>query len=74
MRDRKRIIPFCNEIASFWQTYCPDFRFWQVICVILDYMPNDYLKHDPFYAEDNEWLLAIESAIKSAKKGIEKEE
>ena len=74
VRDIRRIYPFCNEIATFWQTYCPDLRFWQVICVILDNMPNDFMKQDPFYAEEKEWLSAIKAATKSRKKENEKDE
>ena len=54
MRDVKRIRKFCNEFATFWETYVPDMRFWQVLNVIAD-----GLQRDPFFLEENEWLTMI---------------
>ena len=68
MRDPNRIFPFCNIFASFWQTYYPDLRFWQVINVIALYFEDKHLRYDPFYAEEKDWRKAIELAIEDMKR------
>lgn len=62
MRDENRIFPFCNKLATFWQIYCPDLRFWQVINVIAPYFENKAFQKDPFYAEEKDWEKAIDLA------------
>lgn len=57
MRDVKRIHKFCNELATFWEAYVPDLRFWQVLSVIAD-----GLERDPFFLEENEWSALIHQA------------
>ena len=64
MRDSNRIFPFCNKFAAFWQTYIPDFRFWQAVKYVAGFMSNDYYKRDPFYAEESDWEQAIAAAEK----------
>ena len=67
MRDPKRISVFCSEFADFWQTYCPDLRFWQVIRVIAPYFEDKMFRIDPFYAEEEDWRKAIQKAKKFLK-------
>lgn len=62
MRDPKRISPFCIELAIFWQRFCPDLRFWQVIDVVAGHFENEYFRKDPFYAEEEDWKKAIDAA------------
>ena len=62
MRDPSRIVPLCDIFASFWQTYCPDLRFWQVISLITPYFENKSFCVDPFYAEEEDWYKAIQKA------------
>lgn len=57
MRDPKRIRKFCNQLAEFWETNCPDWRFGQLITNILRFSEMD--KHIPFYIEDDEMLEYI---------------
>lgn len=64
MRDPDRIWAFSNQFAAFWYTYCPDFRFWQVVNVITFFFENETFKHDPFYAEEEDWEKAIDLAAK----------
>ena len=52
MRDINRIYPIMNELTTIWTTYCPDWRFGQLIenfktCEQID---------DLFYMEDSEIL------------------
>lgn len=61
MRDPRRIRKFCNELASFWETYVPDMRFWQVIQVIAD-----GLNRDPFFLEESDWSKMIQDCKRKA--------
>lgn len=70
MRDPKRISIFCNEFANFWQTYCPDLRFWQVLGIIADHFENEYFRKDPFYAEEEDWQKAIQKTKKNFEKTL----
>ena len=64
MRDENRIFPFCNALAALWVELFPDLRFWQVVSVVAGNMESDYFKRDPFYAEEEDWLKAIEATRK----------
>lgn len=68
MRDPDRIWRFSNRFAAFWYTYCPDFRFWQVINIIASYFENKTFQRDPFYAEEEDWEKAIALAVKDFEK------
>ena len=48
MRDPKRIREFCNQLADIWESKCPDWRFGQLICNVID--------RDPFYIEDDKMM------------------
>ena len=64
MRDPNRVWAFSNKFAAFWNTYCPDLRFWQVINVVALFFDNKLLRNDPFYAEEKDWENAIDLAAK----------
>jgi len=68
MRDKNRIFPFCTTFATFWQTYVPNLRFEQVLFLLKSFFKNPSFRNDPFYAEDEDWLEAIEEAEKYIKK------
>lgn len=68
MRDPSRISIFCIEFAVFWQRFCPDLRFWQVIGVVAEYFDNSYFRRDPFYAEEKDWQNALKAATATFEK------
>ena len=51
MRDKKRIKNFCDELATIWESKCPDWRFGQMICNIFGEMVASE-KRDPFFPEE----------------------
>lgn len=62
MRDIKRIRKFCNELATIWETQCPDWRFSQLV---LNVMESDEMDNTmPFYVEDDEMMKFIKSFFK----------
>lgn len=62
MRDIKRIRKFCNELATIWETQCPDWRFSQLV---LNVMESDEMDNTmPFYVEDDEMMGFIKSFFK----------
>ena len=60
MRDPARIRKFCNQLATLWESRCPDWRFGQLI------MNTFCLPGNPevFYMEDSEIMSAIEKFFK----------
>ena len=68
MRNPDRIWKFTMQFSTFWYTYCPDLRFWQVIQVIAPYFENENFRIDPFYAEEEDWEKAIALAAKDFEK------
>lgn len=53
-RDSSRIYPFMNELASIWNTNCPDWRFGQLMVNIFRQMQID--GKDPFYMEEKDFM------------------
>ena len=53
MRDPNRIEPLLTKVAEAWHKY-PDLRFGQ-------FMVN--CKQAPFFAEDDEWMAALQAFI-----------
>jgi hypothetical protein len=51
MRKVERIDKFCNELAKIWKENCPDWRFGQLMCNVLNSMTKD-----PFFPEEDEML------------------
>ena len=68
MRDPDRIWKFTMQFSAFWYSYCPDLRFWQVVSVIAQYFTNESFQRDPFYAEEEDWMEAIERAAEAYSK------
>ena len=56
MRDKNRIKPFLESIASLWEQN-PDLRFGQLVSNVYSFGGID----DPFYIEDDYTLKLIES-------------
>lgn len=56
MRDPKRIRKFCNQLANFWESECPDWRFGQLICNLFS---SELIKIDPFFIEEKEMMEII---------------
>ena len=57
MRDVKRIRKFCNRLATAWELL-PDLRFGQFMVIFFG-----SCKRDPFFAEDDEWMAALQAYI-----------
>lgn len=66
MRNPERIWKFSNQLATFWYTYCPDLRFWQVVGAVALFFEDEHLRNDPFFAEEDQ-----EKAISLAAKYFE---
>lgn len=58
MRDKDRIRPICERLATAWERF-PDMRLGQLIC-------NAYngVMRDPFYIEDEKLIEMIEEFVK----------
>jgi len=54
MRDPKRIDEITKLINSAWKQY-PDFRFWQIINYMFNFIPDDKKETDPFFWEEDVW-------------------
>lgn len=54
MRDIKRIRKFCNELATIWETHCPDWRFGQMVSNVLGDMQSG--GRDIFFPEEKEMI------------------
>lgn len=67
MRDVKRIRKFCNELADFWETWCPDWRFWQVVSYLAQSVHPEY---DPFFVEEHEWSQRIRICKEAAEERL----
>ena len=55
MRDISRIKKFCNELATIWETKCPDWRFGQLVLNVLGQYYYE-TKRDSFFAEEDELM------------------
>jgi len=63
MRNPNRLNNFYDEIKELHKTYCPDWRFNQLILNYLSWYYNKY-KHDGFYDEENKTLDKFKEFIK----------
>ena len=63
MRDIKRIRKFCNELAEIWETYCPDWRFGQLIENVLGQMQSE--GRDIFFPEEDKMIAYFKDFFKS---------
>lgn len=55
MRNPDRIEPFLTELGQLWKEKYPDWRFGQLMTNFFREMG------DPFYLEEDEWLVAFKS-------------
>ena len=55
MRDINRIYPIMNELTTIWTTYCPDWRFGQLIENFKKFAEVE----DLFYIEDDKMLEVL---------------
>lgn len=58
-RDPNRIYKFCNQLANLWVTYCPDWRFCQLIHNVF----YSQWGNDPFYLEEDEAMTKLENVL-----------
>ena len=61
MRDPKRIKPYCDTLATIWGMV-PDWRLSQLMVNAI----NEYVDthgRDPFYMEDQEFIMFIHDYI-----------
>lgn len=62
MRDIKRIRKFCNELATIWESQCPDCRFSQLVLNVMNGEEMENIM--PFYVEDDEMMEHFKSFFK----------
>lgn len=58
MRNPARIGDFVAAIGNGWENRCPDWRFSQLMINFLG-----WLGRDPFYMEDDEFLVKFEEFL-----------
>lgn len=56
MRKIERIEPFLKKLGDLWKKQCPDWRFGQLMCNVL----NTFDK-DPFFIEEDEMIERFET-------------
>ena len=54
MRNPKRIDEITELINCAWKQY-PDFRFWQIINYMFNFVPENKKETDPFFWEEDIW-------------------
>lgn len=72
MRDPNRIDRVTKLLNKAWH-YVPDFRFFQFISYLFEFMPEDVSKRDPFFHEENVVTDALKAMIEHYKKSYEEE-
>lgn len=70
MRNPKRIKKFCNELARYWETYIPDWRFGQFMINFLGHVAQDV---DPFFPEDDDMLKRLSEFFNHEEKNDDEE-
>lgn len=60
MRNPERIPMLIDKLKEVWLDY-PDLRFWQLLMMVFEELPEDLKRRDPFFFEDNVWSAAIDS-------------
>lgn len=64
MRDPKRIRPYCEAVATIWESV-PDWRFSQLMINAMLAYHNKY-GHDAFYVEDKDFIKFLNDFIREA--------
>ena len=57
MRDANRIVPILEEINKLWHRY-PDFRFYQLLIMVSEYI-DEPKPYDLFFLEDDRLMKAL---------------
>lgn len=63
MRDPNRLDNFYEKFKELHKTYCPDWRFGQLIINFINWHCSIY-KVDPFYIEEDKCLDRFEEMVK----------
>ena len=58
MRNTNRIYEILDALRQAWEKY-PDWRFFQLVCNLQQYVSGDDVGCDCFYVEDDKTLEAI---------------
>lgn len=58
MRNVSRIKKFCDELAKIWESEVPDWRFGQLMSLVLGRYYNE-TKKDFFFTEEEEMMQFI---------------
>ena len=69
MRNPNRVKPYCDTLTSIWQMV-PDWRLSQLMINAIRAYTNEY-GHDPFYMEDQEFLMYLLDYINEVTKNVE---
>ncbi len=65
MRDPKRIDSITAKLTKAWHLV-PDFRFWQFVTYLLEFMPDNKVNTQLFYWEDDVWDKMLDDFIEGA--------
>ena len=65
MRDKRRIKPYCDALASIWQV-APDLRLSQLMMDTISAYTNEH-GTDPYYVEDEDFILYVYEVIRKMK-------
>ncbi len=57
MRNPKRIDNFCDELATVWKLYCPDWRFGQIMSNFQRWANNKGI--DIFFLEEDRFKALL---------------
>lgn len=67
MRDINRIDKATALINEAWKTV-PDFRLWQFINFMFEFIPENKIGTDPFFWEEDTFIETLEKMIAEAHK------
>lgn len=59
-RPLERIPRFLSHLQEFWMTYCPDWRFGQLMCNLDRYYRAMHKDCDFFYLEEDQFMEFID--------------
>lgn len=66
MRNPGRIDTIVEKLGVLWHCV-PDFRFWQFISFIFEAAPENKVRTDPWFWEDDTWDEMISTLIEKYK-------
>lgn len=62
-RPKERIPVFLEKLGEYWMTYCPDWRFGQLMCNLDRRYRAEHNDCDFFYLEEDEFLAFLDSCV-----------